>query len=87
MGDEFLPEKVKMVFAWIDLSREAPMFPMFLRECMERADIEDHDVLFGEFIHAGYRLSYPAFVAECNAEGEQFSLEFFSGRLGRFGPR
>jgi hypothetical protein len=55
MGDEFLPEKVKMVFAWIDLSDG----PMFLRECMERQGIEDHDVLFGEFIHAGYRLDYP----------------------------
>jgi hypothetical protein len=81
MGDEFVPEKVKMVFAWIDLSDG----PMFLRECMERQGIEDRDVLFGEFIHAGYRLYYPRFVAECNAEGEQFSLEFARGVMDVLG--
>ena len=52
---------------------------MFLRECMEREGIEDHNVLFGEFIHAGCHLSYPAFLAECRAEGEEFSLEFARG--------
>jgi hypothetical protein len=78
MGDEFVPEKVMMVFAWIDLSSEA-MFPHYLKECREAVGIEDFDVLYGEFIHAGYRLDYPAFLAECRAEGEEFSLEFARG--------
>jgi hypothetical protein len=79
---EELPEKVAEVFAWIDLSPEKPMF---LCECMEQAGIEDHDVLFGEFIHAGYRLDYPRFVAECHAEGEEFSLEFARGCMDVLG--
>ena len=78
MGEEFLPEKVAEVFAWIDLSSE-PMFPHLLKECCEAAGIEDFDVLFGEFIHAGYRLRYPAFIAQCLAEGEYISREYWRG--------
>jgi hypothetical protein len=79
-----LPEKVAEVFAWIEVE-ERPMFPMYLRECMERADIEDHDVLYGEFIHAGYRLPYNEFIAECNAEGDTFSLKFARGVMDVLG--
>jgi hypothetical protein len=75
---EELPEKVAEVFAWIELE-EGPMFPMYLKECMEEAGFEDYDVLFGEFIHAGYRLDYPAFVGQCLAEGEFISREFWRG--------
>ncbi len=73
-----IPEKVAEVFAWIDLS-EKPVFPMFLKECMEAAGIEDFDVLYGEFVHAGYRLDYPTFVAMCNAESDELSLEYCRG--------
>jgi hypothetical protein len=79
-----VPEKVKMVFAWIDLSSE-PMFPHYLKECCDVAGIEDFDVLFGEFIHAGYRLSYHKFIAECNAEGDTFSLPWARGVMDVLG--
>jgi hypothetical protein len=84
MGEEFLPEKVAEVFAWIDLSSE-PMFPHYLKERCEAVGIEDFDVLYGEFIHAGYRLRYPAFIAQCSAEREEISLEFCRGVLDVLG--
>jgi hypothetical protein len=82
---EALPEKVGEVFAWIALSDDKPMFVPFLKELMEEAGIEDYDVLFGEFIHAGYRLDYPRFVAECHAGGAEFSLEFSHGVMDILG--
>jgi hypothetical protein len=81
-----VPEVVAQVFLWIELD-EGPVFPLFLKERMGEAGIEDFDVLYGEFIHAGYRLSYPQFIATCNARCDELSPTFAKGVMDVLGLR
>jgi hypothetical protein len=81
-----VPEEVAEVLLWIELD-VGPVFPMFLRERMEEAGIEDHDVLYGEFVHAGYRLSHPQFIATCNAKCDELSPTFAKGVMDVLGLR